>query len=140
MPRAAAQPCQADLDPAPGGVAAVDRALSLLLAFQPHEPALSLAELAQRTGLYKSTALRLLASLLHAGVLQREGERYALGPVLWRLGAQRSPDDRLASEVPPALRALVVATRESAAFHVRRGDHRLCLFREDSPQIGRAHV
>lgn len=140
MPRPAASPCQADLDPAPGGVAAVDRALSLLMAFGPGEVSLSLATLSARTGLYKSTALRLLASLVHAGVLQRQGEAYGLGPALWRLGAQRSPDDALAAEVPAALRALVAQTRESAAFHVRRGEHRLCLFREDSPQLLRDHI
>ncbi|MBQ0957568.1 helix-turn-helix domain-containing protein [Ideonella sp. 4Y11] len=140
MPRSAAQPSATDLDPAPGGVAAVDRALGLLCAFEDGSPRLGLAELSRRSGLYKSTVLRLLASLLHAGFLVREGEAYAPGPTLMRLGAQAQPEDALAAAVPPALRALVGATRESAAFHVRRGDHRLCLYREDSPQLLRDHI
>jgi len=42
-----------------GGVASVDRALEILAAFEPTDEALTLAELAQRTGLYKSTILRI---------------------------------------------------------------------------------
>jgi DNA-binding IclR family transcriptional regulator len=38
--------------------------------------------------LYKSTALRLLASLEHAGLVQRHADgRYALGPEVARLNA-----------------------------------------------------
>ena len=46
-----------------GGVAAVDRALLLLTAYRAGDRSLSLADLAERAGLVKSTALRLLASL-----------------------------------------------------------------------------
>ena len=45
------------------GVAAVNRALSILQAFEGETEALTLALLARRTGLYKSTLLRLIASL-----------------------------------------------------------------------------
>ena len=45
------------------GVAAVERALSVLGAFRDGDASLSLHELAARTGLYKSTILRLLVSL-----------------------------------------------------------------------------
>ena len=78
MPRIATTPSLADQDAAPGGVAAVDRALSLLRAFEQGEPELSLASLAQRTGLYKSTALRLIASLEHAGLLCKGAQGYRL--------------------------------------------------------------
>ena len=63
---------------APGGVAAVDRALSLLCAFKEGDLSLSLAELAERTRLYKSTVLRLLASLEHGGWVQRLDDGEAL--------------------------------------------------------------
>jgi DNA-binding IclR family transcriptional regulator len=141
MPRKAAQPSQADVAAAPGGVAAVDRALCLLNAFQPGDRALSLAELAQRTGLYKSTALRLLASLQHAGLLrQREDGRYALGAGLARLHALYTAGFSLEEEVLPVLRELVAQTQESASFYVRQGEQRLCLHRVDSPQPLRDHI
>ena len=81
MPRKGQMASVAEESAAPGGAIAVDRALSLLSAFQGTDKSgLSLAELAERTQLYKSTALRLMASLLHAGLLhQREDGRYTLG-------------------------------------------------------------
>jgi DNA-binding IclR family transcriptional regulator len=124
-----------DTAAAPGGVAAVDRALSLLLAFGDGDRSLSLAELAQRTGQYKSTVLRLLASLLHAGFMQRlDDGRYRLGPALARLSKRYAGSFALEEQVMPVLRDLVDATQESAAFHVRQGDQRLCLYRVDSRQ------
>jgi DNA-binding IclR family transcriptional regulator len=141
MPRKAARPSLADRQAAPGGAAAVDRALSLLAAFRDGDKALSLAEMADRTQLYKSTVLRLVASLEHARLLLRTGEgRYALGPELARLHGIYAAGFALADEVMPALREVVARTRESAAFHVRQGDRRLCLHRVDSPQVVRDHI
>jgi DNA-binding IclR family transcriptional regulator len=141
MPRKAARPSLADRQAAPGGAAAVDRALSLLCAFRAGDKALSLTELANRTQLYKSTVLRLTASLEHARLLLRNEEgRYALGPEIARLAGLYAATFSLESEVLPVLRALVAKTRESAAFHVRQGDKRLCLYRIDSPQVVRDHI
>ena len=141
MPRKSAQPSPAEERAAPGGAAAVDRALSLLLAYRQGDTALALAELAQRTGLYKSTTLRLVASLLHAQLVVRGDDgRYALGPALARLHAIYAASFSLEDVVMPVLRELTLRTRESAAFHVKQGDARLCLFRVDSPQVVRDHI
>lgn len=141
MPRKSATPSLAETQAAPGGVGAVDKALSLLSAFRAGDRALSLAELAQRTRLYKSTALRLLASLEHGRLLQRQADgTYALGPELARLQSLRAAGFSLDAEVMPVLRALVARTRESAALHVRQGEQRLCLYRVDSPQPLRDHL
>ena len=141
MPRKAAHASLADAHAAAGGVAAVDRALSVLMAYQAGDRQLGLAELAQRTGLYKSTALRLIASLAHAGFLQRDAEgRYGLGPSLARLHGVYADSFSLEAVVLPVLRELVSQTQESAAFHVRQGDARLCLYRVDSPQLLRDHI
>ena len=145
MPRKAQTPSLADQRAAAGGAAAVDRALTLLSVFGAGDTSLSLAELAERTGLYKSTVLRLLASLEHAGFMQRQDDgRYRLGAELARLGGLYTASFSLGAVVVPVLRALVEQTGESAAFHVceRRGDEwlRLCLYRVDSPQLVRDHV
>lgn len=141
MPRKPAVASYADQQAAPGGAAAVDRALSLLSAFGVGDTALTLAELSARTQLYKSTALRLLASLEHARLILRGANgRYSLGPELARLHSIYSASFSLEDEVLPVLRELVARTRESAAFHVRQGDQRLCLFRVDSPQVVRDHI
>jgi DNA-binding IclR family transcriptional regulator len=141
MPRKAQTESLADSHAAPGGAAAVDRALTLLSAFRQGDAPLSLAELASRTQLYKSTVLRLLASLEHARLVQRlEGGRYGLGSEVARLNAVYAASFSLDRVVLPVMRALVAASRESAAYHVVQGDARLCLYRVDSPQPIRDHI
>lgn len=116
------------------GVAAVDRALSILAAFDEQDDALSLAELAKRTGLYKSTLLRLAASLERAGYLRRlESGHFRLGPTLLKLGNLYQRSFRLEEYVTPVLRQLADTTGESASLYVREGDKRICLFRVNSP-------
>lgn len=118
-----------------GGVAAVDRALIVLSAFSEGDRALTLHELAERTQLVKSTLLRLLASLQHFGFIQRMPSGvYSLGTAISRLHGVYTASFGLDTVVPPALRALVEKTRESASFHVRQGDTRVTLFRVNSPQ------
>lgn len=145
MPRKAQTESVSDLNAAPGGAAAVDRALSLLSAFRPGDEALSLAQFAERTQLYKSTVLRLLASLEHARLIRRQDDgRYALGMEIARLHGLYTASQSLDRIVMPVLRALVAATGESAAYHVRQpqGDSwvRLCQFRVDSSHVVRDHV
>jgi DNA-binding IclR family transcriptional regulator len=107
--------------PALEGVASADRALTVLSAFRKGDRSLSLAELAERTGLVKSTIMRLAISLEEHGYLAREHDSS------YRLDAE-------------VLDELVARTGESAAFYVRRGEQRLCLFRVDSPHLLRLHV
>ena len=138
MPR---YPAKAPEKASADGVAAVDRALSLLAAYREGDRSLTLNELAVRTGLVKSTVLRLLASLAHFDLIRRDAEgRYALGPEIARLQSIYTRSFSLESIVVPELRALVDRTRESAVYHVRQGDLRIVLYRVDSPQPIRDHV
>jgi DNA-binding IclR family transcriptional regulator len=141
MPRKAQTVSVADSHPAAGGAAAVDRALTLLAAFRTGDVTLTLTELSWRTRLYKSTVLRLLASLEHARLLQRlENGSYALGSEVARLNSIYAASFSLDGIVVPVLRRLVEQTGESAAYHVRQGQARLCLYRVDSPQPIRDHI
>lgn len=120
---------------------AVERAMSILLAFTAREPRLSLAELARETGLHKSTILRLCESLSIYGFLSRGDDgRFALGASIWRLGLIFSQDFRQSDEIRPVLRDLVAATGETASFYVRAAGERVCLFRENSPNLVRFHA
>ena len=145
VPRKPLAPSKPDENAAPGGAAAVDRALGLLSAFRAGDTTLTLTELAQRCGLYKSTALRLIASLEHAQYLLRlEDGRYGLGSEVARLNAIYAASFSLDRVVLPVLRKLVEATGESAAYHVRQGHGasavRLCMYRVDSPHPVRDHI
>ncbi len=122
-------------------VEAVERALGLLECFDGEEDSLSLAELSRRTGLYKSTILRLAASLERFGYLVRRGDgRYRLGPTLWRLGSLYRRSFDLAELIRPELKLLVEATGETASYYVREGDSRVCLYRHNSPKPIRHHL
>ena len=73
-----------------GGSATADRVLSLLTAFKFGDDELTLAQMAWRTGLYKSTALRLLAcSMAHRHLSNCCLPRCFLAHVLARTGACR---------------------------------------------------
>ncbi|MCS6922008.1 MAG: helix-turn-helix domain-containing protein [Elioraea sp.] len=127
--------------PALQGVASADRALTVLSAFRKGDAALSLAELAARTGLVKSTIMRLAVSLEARGFLARQEDgSYRLDAELLRLATIYTQSFRIENEVMPVLEELVARTGESAAFYVRRGEQRLCLFRVDSPHLLRLHV
>lgn len=116
------------------GVAAVDRALSIVAALASGTTSLSLSELSRGTQLYKSTILRLLESLERAQYVTRLPDtRYTLGPMAYRLGMAYERTNDVAVHVIPVLEELVAAGTESASFHIPYGeDRRLCLLRKDS--------
>ena len=117
------------------GVAAVERAASLLEAFTDRDFSLSLGELARRAELDKSTVLRIARSLAKHGLLVRnEDGSWRLGPKLMKLGNIYQSTFRAADIIEPLLAQLVDQTGESAAVYVREGHARLCLFRHDSHQ------
>jgi DNA-binding IclR family transcriptional regulator len=116
------------------GVAALERALSILGCFTAEDKGLTLTEIADRTGLYKSTILRLCESLRKFGYIVRFGNgRFVLGGAIFRLGNiyQRSFD--VGELVVPILTRLAQDVREGASLWIREGDHRVCLYRAEAP-------
>ncbi|MCS6763467.1 MAG: IclR family transcriptional regulator [Candidatus Protistobacter heckmanni] len=115
-------------------MAAVDRAVSILATFSAAEPVLNLAQLAQAAGLYKSTLLRLIASLIRGEYLvQREDGKYHVGPACLHLSAIYQRTVQPADVIVPTLRELVAASGESASFNIKQRDKRVCLHRVNSP-------
>jgi DNA-binding IclR family transcriptional regulator len=123
------------------GVNAVNRALTLLDVFIDGGVSLSLAELTRRTRLVKPTVLRLLLSLEQAGYLTRlDNGQYQLGAKVMQLGTIYRTNFALDGHVLPVLRHLADTTKETASFHVKEGNKRLCLFRVESPQAVRVFL
>ena len=122
-------------------VEAVERALAVLNAFGADRPRMTLGELAAATGFYKSTILRLAASLERFGYLIREDNGvFRLGPTLWRLGSIYRAGFNLGGVIRPELHRLVEATGETASFYIRQSESRVCLFRHNSPHAARHHL
>lgn len=104
------------------------RGLRLLEAFGTGDMELTLTEFANRTGLPKPTAHRLLAELVDWGALERTGYGYRLGMRLFVLG-QRVPRTRLLREAARRyLEELHEATQENV--HLAVADGRDTLFLE----------
>ena len=123
------------------GVAAVERALAILLAFRPGEASLALAELSRRTGLYKSTILRLASTLQAKDFLARLADgSFRLGPALLRMGLLYQESFQAQDIIFKGLAELMRATGESARFYIRQGNRRVLLFGVDSPQPLREHI
>jgi len=117
-----------------GGVAALERGLTILGAFGPEAEGLTLTELANATGYYKSTTLRLCTSLMRFRFLQRLADgRFRLGPAVFELGRVYQQSFEIGEFVRPALRRVVERTSETAAFYVRDGNAEICLYRVESP-------
>ncbi len=119
-----------------GGVAAVDRALTILDALTDEK--VTLAEVAKRTGLYKSTVLRLAKSLERFGYVRRsEDGGYRLGPKVLYLGSLYQRHFNTSDIVPPVLRRLVDELHEGASFYIADGDQRVVLHRIDASRTVR---
>lgn len=123
------------------GVAAVDRACAILFAFQPQDLGLTLAELAARTGFYKSTLLRLAGSLIQHRLLVRlDDGRYQIGPASFSLGVLYQRSLNLGDVVLPLMRELAQLSGEDVSFYIRERDVRVCLHRVESNRAVRLHV
>lgn len=126
---------------AEGGVAAVDRAFSILAAFQMEQECLTLAELARRTGLYKSTILRLIASLEKAGFVRRlQDGTYSVGPEPLRLSQLYQASFRLRDVIHPLLESIAEESGETSSFYVLENGSRVVLFRVEPKRAVRVSV
>ena len=106
----------------PYAIASVDHALQLAVALQV-EGSLSVSEAAERLGVARSTAHRLLAMLVYRDFAAQDGDRrYVAGPVL-SLGAHSSSRTALLRTLAmPHLAALVDRVGETANVQVLAGD------------------
>lgn len=126
-----------------GPVDVVGRAAVLLRALAAHEPAgATTSGVARDVGLPRPSVHRLLTSLQHAGLAEREPEqdRWVLGPELYLLGSAAGRRYDVTAVAQPFVRRLSEATGESAFFSVRRGEETVCLIREDGAFPLRSHV
>ncbi|MBL0716320.1 MAG: IclR family transcriptional regulator [Desulfosarcina sp.] len=122
-------------------IESVDKALSILECFSDSVPELSLKQLSEKTGLYKSRILRLCGTLMaHGFLIRTEGSLYRLGPKLMMLGKIYERSNSLISIARPILRELASITGESAKLFIIQGTRRICLVREKGSNPLSYHV
>ena len=122
------------------GLSSVARALMVLEDVGLAESR-SLAELAERTKLPKSTLMRLLASLIDLGFLQRTKHgRYAVSIKMWRIGCGAVERESIRDAVVPALQAIVEKTGETALYAVYEDGHAVYVEKVDGSHPIRAYA
>ena len=109
-----------------------DRAFAILTAFDDGRPDLGVSELAAELGMHKSTVSRLLAALERRGLVRREGERFAPGPELARLGTLAIRGFTLAGAARTPLERLAERTGETVNLAVRDGIRALNVLHVDA--------
>lgn len=103
----------------------VDRALALLLAFESADGnELTVAAIADRLGIHRSSASRFAATLAERGFLERNagGDAYRLGPAMARLGLLAMVDRGLIASARPVMERLAVETGETVVLSALDGD------------------
>jgi DNA-binding IclR family transcriptional regulator len=106
-----------------------ERMLVLLQAVVRSERPIGLMEVADATGIDKSTAMRLLGSLVNRGFLQRHTitRQYSVGPALVSLGAAAMKRMDIVRAARGQMEAIFHETTESVTLHVPVGLDRVCV-------------
>ena len=117
-------------------VQSVARAADLLKALGAHGGPATVFDLADRCGLNRSTAWRILATLEDEGLVERDPAtgRYEIGYALVALGAAAGHDP-LIRRAHPALRALAEACLETASLAVPRGMQLVYVDQVQAPHV-----
>ena len=118
------------------------RGIELLRCFTRHQPALSIPEVAEQTGLNRTTAYRFLYTLRHLGLLDYDAEtrRYSLGIGVLQIGFDYLNSLPLVERAIPLLRALRDELRESTHLGVLDGSSVVYLARVPVERIISATV
>ncbi|HEV7472224.1 MAG TPA: IclR family transcriptional regulator [Pseudonocardia sp.] len=118
----------------PSGESVLTRAVRILDAFTPDEPALPVSVIARRSGLPVATASRLIAELVGHGLLAREPDRrIRVGVRLWELGQRASPTLGLREAAMPFLADLHDVVGHHIQLGVLEGDEVLFVERLSAP-------
>lgn len=112
----------------------LSRAARILEAFSQDEPALTVSEIARRSGLHVATASRLVAELVAHGFLSRDDDRKVrIGVRLWELVTRASPTLSLRDTAMPFMEGVHDVVGHHVQLGVRDGKDVLFLERLSAP-------
>ena len=117
-------PDAAGIAPKPGDsyVQSFARGLSVLRSFGADAPAQTLSEVAERTGLTRAGARRILLTLLHLGYVEADARLFRLTPKVLDLGYAYLSSLPIWTQAQPALEELAHGLRQSCSASVLDGD------------------
>jgi DNA-binding IclR family transcriptional regulator len=117
-------------------IQSVDRAAALLKAIADSAQPPTVIELANTTGLNRSTTWRLLATLDAHGLVERDpvSQRYSVGYAMLRIAAS-GEHDAIVRRARPVLERLARDTGEAVNLALAKGLHLVYVDQVDPPQI-----
>jgi DNA-binding IclR family transcriptional regulator len=125
----------------PNSVRSIGRVIDLLELFDHRTPSMSLRELVERTGLPKTTVVRLLANLESRGLITtlRDGD-YTLGGTFLRWGRLASQLWEVDEATHASMRRLVERCGETTNIYVRQDEVRLSIAQHEGTSTVRTVV
>jgi DNA-binding IclR family transcriptional regulator len=124
--------------PSGGGTQAVDRAASLIDLVIHSDRPLPTSELAEATGLARSTASRLLTALERTELLERTADGYVGGQLFALYAALHDPWPQVARLAEPVLQSVSEACGETVHLGVARSDNVFYIAQVESTYLLRA--
>ncbi len=122
-------------DDSPDFIEAIARGLDVIRAFGPGQPALSMAAVADASGLPRPTARRILHTLEQLGYVRHAGSGYELTPRVLDLGMSYVLSRGLWEVARPHMEALSAQTRESVSIGQLDGSDIIYVARVAVPKI-----
>lgn len=113
----------------------VGRALSVIEAFNDEYGRMSVAQVAQRTGIPRTATRRYLLNLCHFGYADTDGKFFWLTPRVLRLGQGYLDSARLPRLVQPFIQRLAMSCGESVNVSVLDGHEVVYVARSNSPRV-----
>lgn len=110
----------------PGGrsgdfIQSLERGLSVINSFTREHSAQTLSEVAERTGLARATARRVLLTLVELGYVDQHGRTFTLTPKVLDLGYSFLSSLRVVDVAQPSMERLVDQVQESSSMSVLDG-------------------
>lgn len=123
-------------------VKAVERACNILSSFKYDSPELSITEISRLTGMYKSTAYRIVQTLIQHGFMSQDekNKKYMLGNKIYELWAAISSNNELRRKALPFMEELRDKTGETVNLNVEQSGKRICIEVANSKEYIRNYV
>lgn len=116
----------------------LDKAIAVLKCFTPEKPQLKTSEVANKIGIHRVTAHRLLETLSKANLLHKDINRgvYTIGIELYVLGSIYIENNDIYQSASPVVKKINELTGEVVAVNVSDGRGGILLLMREERQIG----